>query len=225
MAPRRKFGLDTLDEVLERDGAKTDFDRDLPVQSKTLIKFECVCGQEHEKRLDHCLNKGMFCQECMKTEQAERSKTSRLASKLNVLDVAHEYLLTLDDGTEQIVDADEEVVLMVAPEFLTRKIYYTTRHGNNYWVVSYWNIDTERPASQRFRISNESEQESQRAAAASFLSECIVISRSYTILRSIKELAAKPSWSKRHLRIAPHIVHYDEQPVPLDPYLLGSWFV
>lgn len=222
MASRRKFDLSTLDLVLERDGAKTNFDRSLPVLSKTVITFTCSCEIEHTKRFDQALDYGMFCKDCMAEKAIERSKNSAIQSKANVLQLAESYLLVLDDGTERVVLGCETLSLVVTSKYLNSRMYLQKYNSVSYMVAVYWDQTKHSGKSRKFRV-RDGDAETQQAAAQAFLGSLTPIPKTYRVTKTMQQLAENPSWAEKYLRLAPPVTEYADQDVPIDPYLLGLW--
>lgn len=222
MAPRRKFGLDILNHCLERDGATTDFDRNLPIKSQTMIEFVCECGAEHKKRLDTAVDHGMFCPDCLVEKVKMRQKASALKTKQNVLEPSEYYVIDLENGTKQVKKHDENLSLVVPAKYITPRISKTSYDNCDYVVAIYWSMVDECQRSKKFRILNDNH-DAQQEAARVFLENIPVIPPTYTIRRTMKELADRSHWSQTYLRLAPSIVEYDEKDVPIDTYWLSSW--
>lgn len=222
MTSRRHFDRTTLELILRRDEAKTNYNKSLPVTSRTVITFTCCCGAYGVKRVDKALDHGMFCKGCMTVKSRERQKESAAKIKADVLNTAEQYLLVLDDGTERIVSSTEPITLMVAQEFLTVKDTTCSYDGCSYILIRYWDQTKHLLVSKKFRI-RAGDMVTARTEAKALLESIPSVPKTYRVVKTMQELAENPDWARRCFRMERPIITYTEQVVPVDPYLLGVW--
>ena len=76
---KRKYDKASLDECIKRDGATLigEYDK---LTRETLIKFQCRCGEVHNKKMNQlCEVSGAFCKKCtIKNRQIKSKETNKM---------------------------------------------------------------------------------------------------------------------------------------------------
>lgn len=205
---RRVFNRKLLDDTIKKDGANNV---KIPknINSKANLEFTCKCGHNAKKRLDLCVDSGMSCLACsMKSADAKRA-LSKVAKKS--LPEVSAYILMVNGQDELEVRQDETLEMCLAPAF--RKPYIGN-HKKYGLQVHWWD-----PIECIHRKKTVSTME----AASTFVKNIKMIPDEYRVSATIKEIGMRLAHYTFVYRISPTIAVHEEKPVPLNPYIFGSW--
>lgn len=243
---RRKYDQSILDEIIARDKCVV-LERPDTLNYEAVIKFRCGgCDETHQKVLGSMFNKGgAFCRECTSKRKLQKrsqtiaqqygeSSTAVLLKNMKTqFDNSQQIFVKQSDGVRYPVNREDTVSLVLYPGRTTPvckgPVSKSAKFSHiKYFDVSYWDFDAPCTKSKSFRIAGESEEDMKTAqeAAQLFRDEQLAVTeanknRVYTV--TIDQILEKQLWYQKYFRIELPVVQYEEQPVPIPPYIFGVW--
>ena len=219
--------------LVPRDNCQIIVDK-LPekLHAKAIIHYLCECGTAAEKRFDIIHDKGgAYCPPCVKRNTSAKLKAREHSMPLAQIkgDSNLLYNVEQEDGVVYAANMDTELTVVIPPAILRPKICgphtKSSKHPNSkYHSVSYWDFATLKTKSLSFPVTSDCIDA--RLDAEEFQQDQIAIAdqyRDHEFTFTVRQLLEKPEWYSKNFRLASHVAEYEEEPVPIPPYIASAW--